>query len=91
MKFYSLNWVQLSYDFGKMIPSGTAQGYFCPNRWIMIFIFFSLFFLLFELYLILISFGIKFWLVHIYMVYNDAIEVKQLRIYEYLILVTLFK
>jgi hypothetical protein len=41
--------------------------------------------------IILISFGVKLWLVHIYMVYNDAIEVKQLEIYEYLILVTLFR
>jgi len=43
----------------------------------MIFFFF-LYFCFFLSYNKLISFGIKFWLVHIYMVYNDAIEVKQL-------------
>jgi len=26
MEFYFLNWVQLSYDFGKVVPSGTIQG-----------------------------------------------------------------
>jgi hypothetical protein len=26
MEFYFKNWVQLSYDFGKMVPSGTTQG-----------------------------------------------------------------
>jgi hypothetical protein len=29
MKFYFLNWVQLSYDFGKVVPSGTTQGKVC--------------------------------------------------------------
>jgi hypothetical protein len=24
MEFYFLNWVQLSYDFGKVVPSGTT-------------------------------------------------------------------
>jgi hypothetical protein len=28
MEFYFLNWVQLSYDFGKVVLSGTTQGYF---------------------------------------------------------------
>jgi hypothetical protein len=28
---YVLNWVQLSYDFGKVVLSGSTQGYFCPN------------------------------------------------------------
>ncbi len=26
MDFYFLNWVQLSYDFGKVVPSSTTQG-----------------------------------------------------------------
>jgi hypothetical protein len=26
MEFYFLNWVQLSCDFGKVIPNGTTQG-----------------------------------------------------------------
>jgi hypothetical protein len=26
MKFYFLNWIQLSYDFGKVVRSGTTQG-----------------------------------------------------------------
>jgi hypothetical protein len=30
MEFYFLNWVQLSYDFGKVVLSGTNQGYFRP-------------------------------------------------------------
>jgi hypothetical protein len=30
MEFYFFNWVQLSYDFGKVVPSGTTQGYFRP-------------------------------------------------------------
>jgi len=30
MEFYFLNWVQLSYDFGKVVPSGTTPGYFRP-------------------------------------------------------------
>jgi hypothetical protein len=33
MEFYFLNWVQLSCDFGKVVPSGTTQGYFCPACW----------------------------------------------------------
>ncbi len=34
-KFYSLNWVQLSCDFGKVVPSGTAQGKVChTKKWI---------------------------------------------------------
>jgi hypothetical protein len=28
MEFYLLNWVQLSYDFGKVISSESTQGYF---------------------------------------------------------------
>jgi hypothetical protein len=28
MEFYLKNWVQLSCDFGKVVPSGTTQGYF---------------------------------------------------------------
>jgi hypothetical protein len=47
MSFYFLSWVQFFYDFGKVIPSGTTQGYFCPNRWIMTFIIFFYFSLLF--------------------------------------------
>jgi hypothetical protein len=30
MEFYFLNWVQLSCDFGKVVPNGTTQGYFRP-------------------------------------------------------------
>jgi hypothetical protein len=30
MKFYFLNWVQLSCDFGKVVPNDTTQGYFHP-------------------------------------------------------------
>jgi hypothetical protein len=26
MEFYILNWVQLSYDLSKVVPSGTTQG-----------------------------------------------------------------
>jgi hypothetical protein len=26
MEFYFLNWVQVSYGFGKVVPSGTTQG-----------------------------------------------------------------
>jgi hypothetical protein len=29
MKFYFLNWVQFSCDFGKVVPSGTTQGKVC--------------------------------------------------------------
>ncbi len=29
MKFYFLNWVQLSYYFGKVVPSGSTQGKVC--------------------------------------------------------------
>ncbi len=29
MEFYFLNWVQLSCDFGKVVPSGTTQGKNC--------------------------------------------------------------
>jgi hypothetical protein len=29
MEFYLRNWVELSRDFGKVVPSGTTQGYFC--------------------------------------------------------------
>jgi len=29
MEFYFLNWVQLSYDVGKVVPSGTIQGKVC--------------------------------------------------------------
>jgi hypothetical protein len=28
MEFYFLNWIQLSYDFGKTVINGTTQGYF---------------------------------------------------------------
>jgi hypothetical protein len=31
MKFYLLNWVQFSCDFGKVVPSGTTQGKVCPG------------------------------------------------------------
>jgi len=31
MEFYFLNWVQLSYDFDKVVPSGITQGYFHPQ------------------------------------------------------------
>jgi hypothetical protein len=81
MKIYSLNWVQLSYDFDKVISNGTNYD---------LHLFFFIF-LYSWVIIMLISFGIKFLLVHIYMVYNDAIEVKQLGIYEYLILVILFR
>ncbi len=30
MKFCFLLWVQLFYDFGKVVRSGTTQGYFRP-------------------------------------------------------------
>jgi hypothetical protein len=29
---YFLNWVQLSYDFAKVVPSGTTQGKVCPVK-----------------------------------------------------------
>jgi hypothetical protein len=29
MEFYFLNWIQLSYDFGKVVPSGITQGKVC--------------------------------------------------------------
>jgi hypothetical protein len=29
MEFYFLNWVQLSYDLGKVVFSGTTQGKVC--------------------------------------------------------------
>jgi hypothetical protein len=29
MEIYFLNWVQLSCDFGKVVPSGTTQGKVC--------------------------------------------------------------
>jgi hypothetical protein len=29
MELYFLNWVQLPYDFGKVVPSGTTQGKVC--------------------------------------------------------------
>jgi hypothetical protein len=29
MEFYFFNWVQVSYDFGKVVPSGTTQGKVC--------------------------------------------------------------
>jgi len=31
MKFYFLNWVWFSYDFGKVVPSGSTEGYFHPS------------------------------------------------------------
>jgi hypothetical protein len=41
MKFYFLNYVQLSCNFSKVVPSGTTQGYFCPSTqaWCKNFIF----------------------------------------------------
>jgi hypothetical protein len=32
MEFYFLNWVQLSCDFGKVVPSGTTQGKVCCHQ-----------------------------------------------------------
>jgi hypothetical protein len=29
MEFYFLNWVQLSYDFGMVVPTSTTQGNVC--------------------------------------------------------------
>jgi hypothetical protein len=31
MQFYLLNWVQLSCDFGKVVPSRTTQGKACQQ------------------------------------------------------------
>jgi hypothetical protein len=90
MKFYSLNWVQFSYDFGEVIPNGTTKDIFALIDGLRLSSFFSLFASSWVI-IMLISFRTKFWLVHIYMVYNDAIDVKQLGIYGYLILVTLFR
>jgi len=30
-EFHVLNWIQLSYDFGKVVPSVSTQGCFCPG------------------------------------------------------------
>jgi hypothetical protein len=35
MKFYLLNWVQLSCDFGKVVPSGTTQGKVCRGAFMI--------------------------------------------------------
>jgi len=32
MEFYFLNWVQFSYDFGKVVPNGTTKGKVCHTR-----------------------------------------------------------
>jgi hypothetical protein len=32
MEFYILNWIQLSYDFGKVISHDTTQGKVCCDR-----------------------------------------------------------
>ncbi len=32
MEFYCFNWVQLSCDFGKVVPSGTTQGKVCRGH-----------------------------------------------------------
>jgi hypothetical protein len=29
MEFYFLNWVQIPYDFGKVVSNGTTQGNVC--------------------------------------------------------------
>jgi len=29
VEFYFLNWVQLFYDFSKVVPSGSTQGKVC--------------------------------------------------------------
>jgi hypothetical protein len=31
MDFFKKNWVQLSYDYGKVIPSGTTQRKVCQD------------------------------------------------------------
>ncbi len=35
MKFYFLNWVQFSCDFGKVVPSGITQGKVCHGAFII--------------------------------------------------------
>jgi hypothetical protein len=36
MKFYFLNWVQFSCDFGKVAPNGTTQGKVCHGAFMIV-------------------------------------------------------